>query len=236
MTDLACLSHWFPLLLKTGVPVPETRIVRTDVRLDRMLDGDRPLGFSVFRARLDAAAIEVGGYPCFLRTGHGSGKHRWAETCHVKRQWHLETHVHNLVEWSAMVDMAGLPTDVWAVRELLSLESSFTAYDGFPVNRERRYFIGGGRVLCHHPYWPEAAVAQGRPAVADWPARLAALNEETPEEVAHLTVLSEQVAQHFDGSWSLDWARTMDGAWYAIDMAPAARSFHWAGCQAAEQP
>jgi len=38
------------------------------------------------------------------------------------------------------------------------------------------------------------------------------------------------------GAWSLDWAFATDGTWYAIDMAPAASSFHWPGCPAADKP
>jgi hypothetical protein len=147
-------------------------------------------------------------------------------------------HVAALVEWSAMVDIAGLPTRTWAVRRLLQLSSSFTAFDGFPVNQERRYFIADGKVRCNHPYWPERAVAEGRPTAPNWQEQLAAMNRESPAEVAHLTRLSEQVAQHFvdDGAWSLDWALDEDGVWIAIDMAPAERSFHWAGCPHAPTP
>lgn len=226
----ACLSFWFPKLLGTGVPVPETRIVTTDLNLDGLLEGEAVPGFGAFVDELRRAAGELGGFPCFLRTGQGSGKHQWEETCFVPSAAAMGSHVANLVEWSAMVDIIGLPTRVWAVRRLLPLRSTFTAFHGFPVNRERRYFIEGGRVLCHHSYWPVEALQQGRPSVPGWLDLLTDLNAETPAEVATLTGRAEWVSANFDGAWSLDFAQDTTGQWWAIDMAPAERSYHWPNC------
>lgn len=228
------MSHWFPTLNSTGVPVPDTRIVTTDLPLEDMVCGDAamaayPPEWLSFLTQLRAFALEVGWLPIFLRTGHGSGKHDWLDTCYVAQSKRLGRHVAQLVEWSAMRD---LPTRVWAVREALQLVSSFTAFNGFPVNCERRYFIENGKVSCHHPYWPQRAVADGSPSVDGWQERLEALNEEASIEVAYLTAQSERVAAAFPGeSWSLDWALATDGVWYAIDMAPAELSYHWPGCQ-----
>lgn len=233
--DRVCLSYWFPKLQATGVAVPKTRIVTTDVRLIQSLDGIFPSGFHSFLDELRAAIAEVGGYPAFLRTGHGSGKHQWLDTCFVQ-QPDVAQHVANLVEWSECVDMRGLPYKVWAVREFLRLASTFTAFNGFPVNRERRYFIGGGKVLCAHPYWPADAV-EGHTKAEFWREKLHVLNEQPADEVALLTTLSEQVAAAFvdDGAWSLDWAMDFGGKWWAIDMAPAERSYHWPGCPVAKE-
>ncbi len=232
MIDRACLSYWFPKLLELGVAVPDTRIVRTELALDEGLEGPMPRGFKVFLSELHAAALEVGGYPAFLRTGHGAAKHGWQQTCRVPSEVYLDRHVMRIVEWSAMTDFVGLSTNVWAMRRMLRLRSSFTAFDNFPVNIERRYFVEAGAVICHHSYWPPAAVAEGKPDDSHWKAKLTKMNVESPAEVAHLTRLSEQVARGFlgDGAWSLDWALDEDGTWIAIDMAPAERSFHWAGC------
>lgn len=229
------LAYWFPILAGTGVPVPRTQYLRTDVELGPLLNGEIPDGWGDFLRQLDAAAGMVGGYPVFLRTGHGSGKHEWESTCYVQSPGVMGRHVAALVEWSECVDMIGLPYRTWAVREFLSLEAPFRAagYRGMPVNRERRYFVEGGRVLCSHPYWPTEAVERGRPSDPDWRVKLAALNQQPPGEVALLTGLSERVSRAFDGAWSLDWAKATDGTWYAIDMAEAVRSWHWPGCAAA---
>jgi len=233
VTRRACMSYWLPILLKTGVPVPETRLITTELPLVSMLEEELPGltdNWKAFVGELRAAALEVGGYPAFLRTGHGSGKHEYVDTCHVPDERALSRHVWRLVEWSLLVDLCGLPTRVWAVRRFLQLQASFRAFGGLPINRERRYFIGAGRVICRHAYWPESAVAEGEPDAADWREKLAALNEETPEEIALLTEMSERVAQAFTGVWSLDWAQDITGRWWAIDMAPAERSYHWPGC------
>jgi hypothetical protein len=167
------------------------------------------------------------GYPFFLRTGYGSGKHEWARTCFVPNPDVIPKHIVNLVEWSALVDFAGLPTNVWAVRELLETDAVFTAFLGMPIARERRYFISDGKVVCHHPYWPPDSIHSA--CQADWREAVDRLNVETRLEVHTLTHLSERVAAHFEGAWSLDWLLSRYG-WYAIDMAEAGRSFHWPGC------
>lgn len=181
MPYLDCLSYWFPKLLAASVPVPRTEIVRTETPLVELLDGREPDGFKALLDRLHAAALAVGGYPVFLRTGHGSGKHDWPQTCHVPARADLRRHVANLVAWGHLVDLLGLPTAVWAVREYVALDAGFTAFGGLPVARERRYFIAGGQVLCHHPYWPADAIREGTgygppPSVPDCEARLEELN------------------------------------------------------------
>lgn len=227
--ERADLAYWFPKLVESGARVPRTFVVETDVDLWHLLDGDVPDGFAGFEQRLKAAAKEVG-YPCFLRTGHYSGKHYWRETCYVPSEDVLGKHVVTLVNESAVVDMWGLPVQTWAVRELLPLAARFTAFHGLPINKERRYFIRDGVVVCHHPYWPPDSILDANGD--NWEAKLEELNYESPHEVTFLTSQSEIVSRHFDGCWSLDWAMTDDGLWYAIDMAPGERSFHWPDCPA----
>jgi hypothetical protein len=221
------LAHWFGRLRATGVPVPRTTIVRADGPLGVTAGEPMPAMATLVR-ELDAAAAQYG-YPVFLRTGHGSGKHQWKDTCFVPDRESLQHHVLSLLEWSEIVDFMGLPTETWVVREMLPLVTLFRAFGGrMPVNKERRYFIADGRVVCRHPYWPPASIQD--PDCEDWGERLMMLNRETDEEVRSLTALSERVAQAFDGAWSLDWAASIDGRWYAIDMAVASESFHWKGC------
>ena len=99
-----------------------------------------------------------------------------------------------------------------------------------PINKERRCFFKDGEIVCHHPYWPEHAIDGHDPDVDDWKEVLARLNHESDDEVDQLRKLTMQVAAAFDGAWSLDWACTSDGLWYAIDMAVAHRSYHDDAC------
>jgi hypothetical protein len=262
--EQACLSYWFPKLQAAGVNVPHTEVVTTNAQLWRLLEGqiedsDLIASGMVMVGKLElidklcGAAKRIGGPPWFLRTGHGSGKHDWIDTCFVElvdwggvdvgedgelaRIRHtIMDHVHALVEWSNCVDMMGLPTKVWAVREFLPLVSSFTSYNGMPVAREFRFFIDGGAitntssVCCMHPYWPKAAVHRGGPSEPLWREHYDKLFAWTPELLAELYPIAIQAARQFDGAWSLDLAQHQDGRWFAIDMAPAALSWHWPGC------
>lgn len=251
MFQRACLSNWFPKLARSGVDVPRTEIVTTKVELWRRLDPKEhvPRGYRTFIDELLDAAQRVGGLPCFLRTGHGSGKHDWMDTCFLALNEDEEMmaavegrpcaengsvmrHVQALVEWSESVDMIGLPTNVWVVRELLPLLSTFTTYNNMPVAREYRIFIENGRRCCGHPYWPKEAVERGNPPDSDWEAKYEQLFSLTLSELAALERVGDIVAKMFanDGAWSLDVAQHEDGRWFAIDMAPAAVSWHWPGC------
>jgi len=140
-------------------------------------------------------------------------------------------HIFELAMFSECADIMGLPTDEWVVRELLPLESTFTAFDDFPVNKERRYFIQSGKVVCHHPYWPEYAIEGHKPSVENWRELLQELNNETPEEVYNLTGLASEISVEFGNeAWSVDFACDKNGLWWCIDMAAACTSFHWDGC------
>jgi len=226
------LAFWFEKLASTGVEVPRTTIVRVDGPLRGNANEDTP-DLTRLVEKITWVS-EMYGFPVFLRTGHGSGKHEWKDTCWVTSRDEVRRNVLNLLEWCETVDMIGLPTETWAVRERLPLVTTFRAFGGgMPVNKERRYFIEDGRVVCHHPYWPDEAIWGAD--CDDWRARVASLSEESPEEVGELTALSERVSRAFDGAWSLDWAATTDGRWVAIDMAVAAESWHWESCPMRER-
>lgn len=239
-----CLSYWFPILEKTGVRVPETVIIKTEVELGHLLDGVTPKGFDGFIQQLVRAAFIISGeyhlrtgqflQTYFLRTGMLSGKHSWLDTCYVPFVKDFPEHVAALVEESAVCDMLGRPFDVWAVREFIPMVSAFTAFNGLPINKERRYFIKDGEVICHHPYWPQEAVAQGGPKDSGdgfpWQERLAYLNVEPADEVAFLSEQARIVSRVFEGAWSLDFSQARTGEWLAIDMAVAEESYHWEDC------
>ena len=226
--DLNCLSYWYPILQSTGVLTPKTQIIRTDLELDRMIDGKAPKGCGDFIEEVRVACDRFG-YPCFLRTGVFSGKHSWKDTCFIPRRSLVGQHIYNLVEESALADMMGLPTDVWVVREFLDLDTHFTSFRGrMPINVERRFFIRDGKIQCCHPYWPHDAIRDQNPSDPNWSNALYEMNDVSIE---HLYATVSRVAQNFEGYWSLDLARLKDGQWLAIDMAQGERSYHWAGCE-----
>lgn len=237
MTDRNCLSYWFPKLETAGLPVPRTLIVRSTCNLIELLDGRQPDGAQEFLDELAAAVSEIGqGGPVFLRTGQGSGKHDWRHCCYYDPQnLSLDRHVIALVEWSHVVDFLGLAHDVWCVRELLPTTpiTTLSRYGGMPLVREVRAFIEGGKVVCHHPYWPEGAIRQGvRHGTAE--SQILAYVSGSQFSAAELRPaidLAARVAEVFegDGAWSVDLLETTKG-FSATDMAEAERSFHWETC------
>ena len=224
------MLYWFPFVQRSGVSHPRTLIVKVEPSaLWAMLDGRDGFGDASKKALVEAGRKI--GYPLFLRTDQLAGKHSWVDTCYVPSEDVLFQHIYELVETHGCV--IGVPDPQALVfRELLPLESSFTAFRGMPVARERRYFIKDNRVVCHHAYWIPDAVEKGwsdPPLPPDWRARLAELNEETEAEVQELTLMAEKL--EIPGAWSVDFARLDDPQplppfWVLLDMALAAVSYH----------
>lgn len=224
--DKNSLAFWFPKVEKCGLPVPRTRIVTTEADLSRLLDGKTPDGYDDFMGRLGAAVEEVGA-PCFLRTGHGSGKHEWVDTCYVGQKAKLGYHVWALVEWSHLVDIMGLPTDVWAVRELIETKPLFHAFRGhMPITREFRAFADDDEVETILPYWPPGAIE--RPDAEDWHVRLHEASTISLDEYVLLSSFAlEAVKAVGGGYWSVDFLQDCDGLWWLTDMADGERSYKW---------
>lgn len=248
-----CLTYWYPKLVKAELPTPCTEIVMAPDALDLLLDAKKPDGFDRFISWLEDAAKKVG-LPCFLRTGQGSGKHQWKDTCYITGLDQLPGHVGALVEWSACVDMIGLPTDVWAVREFLPTTplAVLPNYGDMPLVREFRAFVRDGAVSCLHPYWPLDAIKKGllpddRLVEGHVPmtrrdresallhANASKLSTDDQQDVMDVAA---RVALAFNGDgdgdsegcgWSVDILDTKNG-WYVTDMAVASRSFHEPSC------
>jgi hypothetical protein len=227
--DRNSLAFWFPPLEAAGLKVPKTRIVETDCDLLALLDGETPPGWAQFVADMENAAKDIG-YPCFLRTGHGSGKHQWDRTCNVRHFNDLVPHISALVEWSALVDLMSLPTNVWAVREFIPTAPLCIceAYGNFPVVREFRLFVRDDKVEHTQPYWPPDAVEVGRPDAQDWAERLAAASKATQLEYAGMLWTALAAVDAVGGGfWSVDLLQGADGDWWLTDMAEGDRSFRW---------
>lgn len=236
-----CLGTWFPVLERAYIPVPRTIILRTDVPLGVFLEMEADEeqaspyfdGLDAFIASL-RRAVEDMGTPAFLRTGQTSGKHSWCDTCYLPDADHntVASHVGELLEYSAMASIIGLPTGVWAVREFLPTAPAFIlpGYGDMPVTRERRYFVRDEEVDAHFPYWPEKAVEGGRPDDPDWRSKLAKISEEDASEVAYLTHMSAYVGRvltmgGIGGYWSVDWLWVPTRGWICTDLAQG--EFSW---------
>ena len=228
------LSYWFPLVEAAGLPVPKTRIIQIGRHdLVREFDNERSESLPILAEQVRAAAIEVGGPPFFLRTDYTSGKPDWNETCCVTDLSLVEHHIMNLVEFSEMADLRGLPTDTWVVREMLNTRPLFRAFRGdMPITREFRYFVRDGVIEHRQPYWPEAAL-EGQVCMPEgctnilWREMLTAVSILHAGERALLDDLTRKVSAIVPGHFSVDWLETTDRGWVLTDMAEGEKSYKW---------
>lgn len=228
--DRTCLSWWFPKLITQGLPVPETRIVA--------LNYGREIGNEVFDNRQSNGVTEAVselliamasdariGWPCFLRTGHFSGKHDWKNTCFVQSPGTMLRQMSNLAMLQEMVGCHPQNhLSVWVVRKMLPTKPvvTCTRYGDFPLTREIRVFVEDGRVAYTAPYWPEGAISEGVPEHDHW--NLHDVQGFTDEELADVTDLASKAGMAVGGRWSVDILDTEDG-WYVTDLAEAEKSY-----------
>lgn len=225
---LTSLAYWFDKIRDLGIPVPKTVLIQAD----RMNILNAIEGVGTLDPWLVGTIAEVArtlGYPVFMRTDLCSAKHNWENTCFLQKEEDIQKNLFYLAEYNEMADGLGLPYKYIVLREFLELETSFTAFYGnMPINKERRYFIQDGKVLCHHPYWPKEAFASENDDIRL--AQLDQLNEYTEDEITLLTGYAEKVGKVLPGFWSVDFAITKSGIWYLLDMAVGEASYHWRGC------
>lgn len=233
MEEKNCISYWFPILdSEMHGSVPETVIVQSPEDLLRgVLDDPAYEDYACFWdfiAKLRNAGDKLG-YPCFLRTGHTSGKHQWGKTCLIESPGEFPEHVYNLVEFSACATLIGLPCDVFAVRQWLpgKIYGYCPKYQGMPVRREFRAFVRDGEVECIHPYWPVESLRQGGCSLEE--ERILKMNSLIWKDRFHVRRLASKAAKFFQGYWSVDCLST-DIGWMVTDMALGEQSWHWPEC------
>lgn len=198
------------------------------VALFGMLDGEPPARDLIDRIETVAGKI---GYPLFLRSDQGSGKHQWRRTCYVPAEEDLMSHVINLVEWHECIGIMGLPYEALVFREYVDLGAPFTAFDGMPIARERRLFVRNGEVLCDHAYWVSHALERCHHTLPeDWQGTLRALNTLHPDDRDLLYRMGAEFSRRVPGYWSVDFAQTAGGDWLLIDAARGELSWHPRGC------
>jgi len=218
------MLYWYEKIVTCDVPqLSHTEIIPIEIDLYEFFDGNTG-SLQRYNGQLDKAAEGIS-YPLFMRTDHYSGKHSWTDTCYVERNW--RDNILTLLDRSYMAD---LPINAIVFRRYIEMDSVFTAFNGMPVNPERRYFIVDGEIICHHPYWIPDAIEQGtlpENLPINWRELLAEANTESPEEILLLGGYAGKIARRFrEGGWSVDFCKGKDGVWYFIDMAEAWRSWH----------
>lgn len=228
--DPNSMLNWYPRIKDLEIPQPRT--VMIDVRdvLQTYDEGDAEAIMDL----VDKSKGEIrklgGGYPLFLRTDKLSGKHDWSRTCFVKTEKDLQSNIVGLIEASYNCDIIGRPVEALVFREYIKMDSAFRAFGGLPISRERRYFVECGKVICHHPYWPEGAIEFYKWMQVEepfaWKEALKLLNTESKTEIGLLSTYASQVSNVLEGYWSVDFCRAANRIWYLIDCALGGDSWH----------
>jgi len=235
--ELTSMLHWWPRMKDTpGIPMPKTIIVELDADEQKKMqgfEGDMPVKIPASPIMWAIEAGKALGYPMFMRTDLTSCKHHWKDTCYVPSEDSLQHNISNLLMHNADCGMFGLPVRALVFREYIPMAYKFKAFYGdLPIPPERRYFVENGKVLCHHPYWPKAAIVGHFPLRKDditgqprrqiphnWGQQLEIMNNEGPMEVKLLTGYAEAISAKLEGRWSIDFCKSKSDAWYFIDAA-----------------
>lgn len=244
-----CLSYWFPLIEKAGLPVPKTELIYLSRDAQRAFFeafNGKPIGEAAmpFLHQMRETAERIG-LPCFLRTGQTSAKHQWESTCYLSDVAEIGEHILALIDFSECADKAW---NVWVIRELLPTKRICTLlrYGNMPLCREFRAFIRGDKVVYVTPYWPEDAIKRGFPVRPTTPAAvdryrgrndpsyydlptnfdaiIARAHYRTANDWDAISDLASRAGTAVGGDWSVDILDTARG-WYVTDMAEAEKSF-----------
>lgn len=225
--DKNSMMYWYPRVKELDVPQPNTIFISTgedweELRL--VAEGQKELRNM---SEIHEACRSIG-YPVFARTDQMAAKHSWNRTCFISGEDVLRDHIANLVEGTLDCDMIGRIVRGIAIREYIEMESAFTAFNGLPISRERRYFLRDGEVICHHPYWPEESIwfGVGQKEPTDWKHALSRINYESFDEIDTLTKYAGMIGSTLEGYWSIDFCRGRNGDWYFIDCALGENSWH----------
>jgi hypothetical protein len=225
--DLNNISYWFGPLRDSGVRVPETIILRSEIDLSPLPPfGSRPGGIADFIEEFGQAIASLPGPPYFIRTGHTSFASRWGSTCFLDQIDDLERHIYAFVVNSMK---AGLPIGTWAAREFLRSRPRF--WDGAPVNRAHRFHFCDGDITCYHPCKHPSEVEF--PSRERWEELLRCLHDTPRNHVVHLEKMTRRVAampEFANREWAVEWLKIADGDWIAIDMKLSSFVSHWPDC------
>lgn len=230
--------YWLPRIENlAGVKVPQTFTIPYDHRAYADLVEDQEPYPDAKRVLDDVtdAILDIEP-PVFVRTDLASAKHDGPGSYRLDRADPLfvtpllaRVVIDN--EMKFWLEPDGQP-QAFLVREWLDLFHTFGAFgtpeSKHPIAREWRYFANADGVLCAHFYWPAASIEDHEPDQPDWRTRLAVLEVEPPPNyVDDLAVAAAAACATPEvESWSVDFAQTVDGEWWLIDMAVGDRSWH----------
>lgn len=232
--------HWLPAIQKLSLPIPFTEIIPFNYPdMFCMLDGECNEAVKDLMAKLDGE-LEAEDGPLFVRTDLAAAKHSGPRG-YLLRPGHARRLLFTLIEDNEM--KFGFSADqpkALLVRRFLELEHRFTAFRGLPIAREWRLFATAQKVLCRHFYWPADAlqghidghdIDESPEEEAYWREKLKELEEWLPEmNCLDAMAIEAAAACGPVKTWSVDFARDVNGKFWLIDMATAKDSWHPEDC------
>lgn len=230
------MLYWWDRIKDLDIPKPKTIMIDckwTNDDFFSSFDGEPSERAKAVAEEVKAAALKIG-YPVFLRTDLSSEKHSWRNTCYVSKPDEMQDHIGYIMDSSLSKDLF---TSGFAVREFLKLESTFSAFAGMPIAKERRFFVKDDEVLCHHAYWPPASIYN--PSIKTWKIKLNALQNQSLAEIEILSRQAVKIGKCLGGFWSVDFCfgsardKPDEKTWFVIDLALGDQSYHWCSCDKA---
>lgn len=221
LEQLNNITFWYPILERIGMRTPETKMFFAPSEIGHIVDGIVVSEFEQLIADVSRELVGFGG-EAFLRTGHTSNKHEWADTCYLNNKDKVGSQLAALIEFSML---ASMPYNTFAVRKMIKTKAITTAFNKMPIAQEVRMFIEDGEIICAHPYWSREAFV-GQSGVSK--EQIDKLN--TLPDMTELNLMAKYVSKHFKGAWSVDFLQDENDEWWLTDMAQASSSYHYPDC------
>lgn len=223
--DQSSMDYWWPILSRIDVPTPDT--IRLEITDEQEFQDGLTLPVPN-EDELREAIHAVDGPPAFLRSDVTSSKHGMKGGSMVESDENPISNVAGIVEEHHLSMGMPMPSSFY-VREWLDLWHLFKTFrdSATPIAAEVRVFLLDGEWHDSAFYWPEDAIWGHSATEEGWPALHEQTKERAGEDLGVIRDHAERVATVFtDDYWSVDFALTDDGDWYAIDMARGEMSFH----------
>jgi len=226
---------WLPKIEEAGLSVPQTVIVPySHTEILPLFDNEACPEFERLSGAVEEAIGSIG-YPVFVRSDLTSAKHAGPRAYRIEDPSKIRSVLFKTLEDNELkfwLERDG-PKAI-LVRKFLTLPAPFTAFRGLPISREFRFFAQPDRIICYHPYWPDEAIQDhidgGYGGWREDLPEVHRLADEAFDGLAAMAIKAAEACGH--GPWSVDFAEDDNGKWWLLDMATAADSWHWTGCQA----
>lgn len=232
--DKSSFKYWYPKIYGR-LPTPKSIIYNvTQDDINNILSKNAQETNRAFNGISNLLENNNIKYPIFIKTDHFSAKWYWGDTCFIRSKDNLINNIYNLLYYNECDEEIYHPISALIFREYIEPFALVYAFNDMPIGVERRYFIEGGKVLCHHPYWSvdDIEFFNTKPKDNTWKEALINCNNEPDDEVNLLSGYALKFGELIqdEGYFSVDFVFGANGKWYIIDAAEGHKSYHIETC------